>query len=566
MKDIKPFESLDIPTPSFAVLQRKYEEIIACFEAAESYDQEAEALAQWQDHAMHISSWSSLTNLRFMQDTANKMRKQEQDFSDEILPQLQAFDVRMKRLLLDSSRRAQHADVHGEHIFALWEVDVESFRPEIQDELIAINKLVAEYAELMASAEVKFMGEDYNLSQLRKFASEPDRDKREGAVRAKWDWVLGASTEFDRIFDELVALRHSAAQKLGYKDFVELGYKLMRRTDYTRADVEQFRDEVRRIVVPLCQELREYQREQLGLEKLSPWDLELFAPTGNPRPHGDHDWMVARAREMFDEMGHGLGDFFGIMADKGYLDLKARKGKCGGGFCTAFPTEHIPFVFANFNGTEGDVRVFSHEMGHAFQFWSSAEFPLEDYHWPTYEAAEIHSMSLEFLTWPHMDKFFEDEADRFRTLHLIEGLIFLPYGVAVDHFQHMVYEEPEATPARRREMWKEVEALYLPWIDWGDVEHGANGGRWHLQSHIFQVPFYYIDYTLAQSCALQFWRRSAHDFEGAMTTYAELCKQGGSQPFQQLVKSAGLTSPFTPGCLEEVIEHAREVLAPVLKR
>ena len=185
-------------------------------------------------------------------------------------------------------------------------------------------------------------------------------------------------------------------------------------------------------------------------------------------------------------------------------------------------------------------------------------FPI-DYLWPTAEACEIHSMGLEFLTWPQMDRFFgSGDGDRFRAIHLEESLLFLPYGVAIDHFQHKVYENPDATPAERHAMWQEMERTYLPWRDYGDLARPGEGGFWQVQLHVYRYPFYYIDYTLAQTCALQFWKRSEEDFAEAMEAYVALCRRGGEAPFQELVKGAGLISPFEPGCLSDVVTHARE--------
>ena len=220
----------------------------------------------------------------------------------------------------------------------------------------------------------------------------------------------------------------------------------------------------------------------------------------------------------------------------------------------------MPFVFANFNGTGSDVEVLTHEIGHAFQGWSSGSQWPSDYHWPTYEAAEVHSMGLEHLTYPQMELFFGDDAERFRRTHLTDSLMFLPYGTAVDHFQHALYEQPGLSPAERKALWLEMERTYLPWRRWGDLEHPSRGGRWQLQSHVYTSPFYYIDYVLAQTCALQLWARAEEDRAGAMEAYVALCKRGGSAPFQELVRSAGLTSPFDEGCLERVVARAREAL------
>ena len=220
----------------------------------------------------------------------------------------------------------------------------------------------------------------------------------------------------------------------------------------------------------------------------------------------------------------------------------------------------MPFVFANFNETKTDVQVFTHEIGHAFQHFQSRDQPLSDYLWPTMESAEIHSMSLEFLTWPHMERFFGDGAERYRRAHLADALLFIPYGTAVDHFQHEMYSRPDLTPAQRHEAWRDLERLYLPWRDWGGLSRPALGASWQRQRHIYAMPFYYIDYVLAQTCALQFWIRSSNDFDGALGDYLTLCAKGGSAPFGELLGSTGMRSPFDDRCLAQVIDAARATL------
>ena len=232
-------------------------------------------------------------------------------------------------------------------------------------------------------------------------------------------------------------------------------------------------------------------------------------------------------------------------------------GKAGGGFCTSFPTAGVPFIFANFNGTQADIGVFTHEMGHAFQNWESRHQPGIDALWPTMEAAEINSMGLEFLTLPGIGALVADgQADRFRRMHLVTSLAFLPYGVCVDHFQHEVYANPGASPAERHAMWQRLERQYMPWTDYGDVAYPASGARWQAKHHIYLSPFYYIDYTLALCCAMQFWVQSRRDYAGALDAYIALCGRGGSAPFGELVASAGLVSPFQPGALAEVVREA----------
>jgi M3 family oligoendopeptidase len=449
----------------------------------------------------------------------------------------------------------------GPQAFALWDADVLAFDPAIIDDLVREANLQAEYNELTAGAKLQFRGQTYNLSGIVKFREDADRQTRHDSETVRWQWYADNRPQLDRIYGDLVRLRHEMAKKLGFADYIGLGYKRMKRVDYSQADVEQFRAEVREHLVPLAVELRKQQGTKLGVDKLMFWDDAVHDPAGNPAPHGEHDWMVERATRMFDSMGKDLGDFFRLMVQSKLTDLKNREGKAGGGFCTSFPSYGLPFIFANFNGTKHDVEVFTHEMGHAYQGYQSRNQPLVDYLWPTYESCEIHSMGLEFLTWPHMDQFFEQDAERFRRVHLTQGLLFIPYGVAVDHFQHLVYARPDATPAERHAMWQEMERMYLPWRDYGDLPHVASGGFWQFQRHIYLSPFYYIDYTLAQTCALQLWVRSQKDPAGTLAAYNALCARGGEAPFQELARSAGLVSPFQKGCLKSVVEQAKVALA-----
>ena len=351
------------------------------------------------------------------------------------------------------------------------------------------------------------------------------------------------------------------AEKLGFAKFTELGYQRMTRIGYGPEEVATFRDEVRDKVVPLAVEIADKQSEILGVDPLMFWDTSVYSLRGNPAPLGDHDWMVDRATEMFAEMGHGLDTFFEEMKDRGSMDLKSREGKAGGGFCDFLPQFGFPFIFANFNGTRGDVDVFTHEMGHAFQSYSSREQAMSDLIWPTTEACEIHSMALEFLSWPHMDKFYgEEAAEELRRIHMTHYIHFLPYGVSIDHFQHMVYENPDATAEERNEMWQEIEATYLPWHLYGDLPHEASGRLWQQKQHIYMCPFYYIDYCLALTGALQFWSKSRQDPDETLDAYARLCTLGGSRDYTGLLESVGLNSPFNKGCLDEVIDDAKKYL------
>lgn len=560
---IPMFADMVYEVPTLEGVRAELEAITADLDSATTTEAQIEAIRAWIQSRDRRDTWSALVDLHFNQDTEKPECKAARERRDELAPQLQELDVEFKKkLLVHSNRKAIEAHF-GTQAFALWDADARSFAPVLQDDLVAESKLEAEYTELLSSARFEFRGESLNLSTITKYLVDANRETREAASRLRWEWFDAKSAELDRIYDELTRLRHGMSQKLGLRDFVELGYLNMQRVDYDRNDVEKLRAQIRDEVVPLCTEIRAKQAESLGLAPgaMRHWDEEVFGLEGNPAPKGGHDWMVERATEMFDEMGHGLGSFFRLMTERDLLDLRSRDRKAPGGFCTSMPVYGVPFVYANFNGTKGDVEVFTHEIGHAFQNYSSRNQIINDYYWPTYEGAEIHSMSLEFLTWPWMEKFFEEDAERFRRIHLTQSLLFLPYGTAVDHFQHLVYENPAASPEDRHRMWQDMERVYLPWRNYGGHPHVTKGGFWQRQSHIYGAPFYYIDYVLAQICALQFWVKADADRASAMQAYAALCERGGEAPFQSLVSGAGLVSPFAAGCLTAAVRKAQDYLA-----
>ncbi|MEM9079772.1 MAG: M3 family oligoendopeptidase [Verrucomicrobiota bacterium] len=555
------FSDYRVDQPDLEATRTSYAGFHERLEAASSAEDCLVLIADWDQVVCEFKEWSTLTYIRFHQDTTNSSYKAEKEKLDAISPKFTELETKFKQALLDSPLRSEIEQLTGEQLFAKWECNTRSFSPEIEDDLVAEMKLESEFTALTAEAKVTFRGESYTLSEMNKFYDDADRGMREEAYRSSSQWYAGKAAEFDRIYDEQVKLRHGMAEKLGYRNFTELGYQRMSRIGYGPEEVARFRNEVRDKVVPLAVEFAKQQSEILGVEPLMYWDTTVFSLEGNPAPLGDHDWMVERATEMFGEMGHGLPEFFEEMKERGAMDLKSRGGKAGGGFCDFLTQFGFPFIFANFNGTRGDVDVFTHEMGHAFQSYNSRQQVMSDLIWPTTEACEIHSMALEFLTWPHMDKFYgEDAAEELRRIHLTHYFQFLPYGVVVDHFQHLVYEKPSASPEERNEMWREMESTYLPWWRYDDLPHEGSGRAWQKKQHIFQCPFYYIDYCLALTGALQFWSKSRQNAEGTLDAYARLCTLGGSRNYTGLLQSAGLNSPFEAGCLDEVIEDAKGYL------
>lgn len=530
---------------------------------AGSLDEEIQAIEAINTNRNRLSTLNDLVYIRASINTNDVFYQGERDFWDHFLPETQDWDTRFYKALLNSPFRKQLEEKWGTQLFKLAEYELKAFSPEIIPLLQEENKLTSEYSKLVASAQVEFQGKTYTLAQLGPFSQHQDRSIRKEAMEARTSFFEEHSKAFDSIYDKLVQLRHKIATTLGYKNFVELGYIRMSRVDYNQEMVENYRKQVEEVVVPLVSKLYERQRRRIDVPTLKHYDENYHFKTGNATPKGSPEWIIENGKKMYEELSPETNTFFNFMLDRELMDLEAKKGKEAGGYCTFLPDYKSPFIFANFNGTSGDIDVLTHEAGHAFQFYSSREHKIPEYLMPTYEAAEIHSMSMEFFTWPWMELFFEEDTEKYKFSHLASGLIFLPYGVAVDEFQHLVYENPDWTPAKRKAAWKKMEEKYLPHLDYDGQAFLESGGYWQRQGHIYEVPFYYIDYTLAQVCAFQFWKKSQENQEQAWKDYLNLCKLGGSKSFLGLVEAGNLQSPFEDGTLKSVLAVIEEWLNKV---
>ena len=549
------YEHLDLEK-----IKKEFSELIESFEKAENVEGQVNAIDEIIKLRNHIETMQTLVSVRHSIDTNDEFYDKENEYMDEISPILFGFTNDFYKALVNSKFKDELIQKYGKFLFDLAENTLKTFSPEIIPDAQEENRLSSKYSKLIASAKIDFDGKELNLSQMVPYTQSKDRNVRIEAAKKIAQFFSENQDEFDNIYDSLVKVRTRMAQKMGYKNFVEFGYKQLSRLEYDAKMVEGYRKQVLENIVPLHTELRERQGKRLGVDKLKFYDEAIKFNSGNADPHGSPEWILNNGKTMYKELSKETDEFFTFMTENNLLDLLSKKGKMSGGYCTYIPEHKAPFIFANFNGTSHDIDVLTHEAGHAFQVYQSRGFEVPEYLWPSYEACEIHSMSMEFLTWPWMDLFFENDTDKYKFIHLSEALLFIPYGVTVDEFQHWVYENPEATPKERREKWIEIEKKYLPTRDYGEVEELKNGIFWFRQGHIFSSPFYYIDYTLAQVCAFQFWIKSRENREKAWKDYLNLCKLGGSKPFFELMKSANLKNPFEEGTLAFVIPKIKEYL------
>ena len=517
-------------------------------------EQAYEAIMEYEHQISKFDTAFALCMILHDLDTSNEFYTDELDFYDEANPAISELSSAVLTGILNCPCSDQLREKYGDMIFKKAINQKEIISKEVLDDLAKESSLENDYSQIQSEAEIFFRGKTLNLSQLEAYLESTNRRVRRDAHAVLDKYYMEKKETFDKIYDDMVKVRTTVAKKLGYKNFTELGYKRMERYDYTAEDVKKFRDNVVKYIVPITTQIRKLQKERLEVDNLMFYDLPCLFRKGNPVPIVPGEGYERVAGDFFNRIFGVDPSFFDVLSEHGFTDLLSRKAKSTGGYCMYLEDYAIPFIFMNGNGTADDVATIVHEGGHAYAAIKSAEVsPFVECLSPTLETCEIHSTSMEFLSYPYMEMFYGDKADQYRELHMTQALLFLPYGCMVDEFQHIVYDNPDMTPDERHAAWKALEEKYQPGINY-DEDHPfhAMGGAWMKKDHIFTTPFYYIDYCLAHICALQLWDESREDVKSALAKYNILCEIGGTDTFLKLINQAGLESPFDTGVMKRL--------------
>jgi len=556
------FSEMKYTRPDIEAVKAESKGLTELFASAEDYSQARDAFIKFDSLKRRVDTQATLASVRHSIDTRDKFYDGEVQFWNGAGPELEEYEQAFVLALLKSPFRKELSEEFGEIIFTNAEIQLKTFSPEIIPLLQKENELVQQYHKLLASAQIPFEGGIYTVSQMTPFKSDPDDARRLKAWQAEGQWYKDHQEEYDGIYDKLTHLRDEMGKKLGYGGYTQLGYYRMGRNCYDKNDVERFREAVRKYLVPVADEIFRQQAKRLGKSyPLSFSDAALSFRSGNAKPQGTADDILKAGKKFYDSLSDETSEFFNMMLDNELMDVLSTEGKDGGGYCTSLYDYKVPFIFANFNGTQGDVEVVTHEAGHAFADWYNRDrVPVETI-WPSMEGCEVHSMSMEFFAWKNAEDFFGEDTRKFLYSHLAGALKFIPYGTMVDHFQHIIYEKPFLTPRERHDEWKKLLGIYMPWLKLdGEIPFYSDGEGWQRQSHIYSTPFYYIDYCLAQTVSLEFWAMIQDDIGNAWKHYMAYTEQGGSKVFTELLKNAGLDSPFDENTLRSVCKKAGDWL------
>ena len=552
------FKDYKYERPNYDEVKKLFLDLVNKINEAKTYEEQHGYIMDLNNIRKHIETMSTLASIRNSIDVSDEFYDKEQNYWDEHGPLYTELNSDFYKAIVYSKFKEDIIKDYSEQFYKICEYSLKSFSPEIISDLQEENKLMSQYTKLLASAEINFKGEALNLSGLYKYMLSDNRNERKEASQLYYNYFEEHEDEFDDIYDKLVHIRHNISKKLGFDNFVELGYIRMDRTDYTSEMVVNLRKQILEYIVPLCNKLYEKQASRLNLDKLTYIDENIEFLDGNATIKGDSKYIIENGIKMYNELSKETKEFFDFMLENELMDLETKHNKSAGGYCTYIPDYKAPFIFSNFNGTSEDMDVLTHEAGHAFQLYMSRYIDMQEINFPTLDSCEIHSMSMEFITYPWMDVFFKEDTNKYKFAHLCSAIKFLPYGVVVDEFQHIIYSNPDMSKDERKKVWRDLEKKYLPHRDYENNKILEKGCWYFKQGHIFKDPFYYIDYVLAQICAFQFLKKMDEDKDKGWEDYLRICKVGGTQSFLEIVKTGNLVSPFKDKCIESIIPNLED--------
>lgn len=554
------FKDLEYKRPDFEEVLKLANLHVTNMEHASTKEEYFKSFEDFTKLTDHYVEMSTIAYFRHTVDTKDEFYDAEQKAYDEFAPRLQEVFNKLSKVRLASKFRKDFEEAYGDTITKKDELEKDIFDPSIIEDRVKESELGNKYQKLIASAKIDFQGEKMNISQITAFFESTDREVRKEAYEKVFGWFDENREELDQIYDELVKLRTVIAKKLGFESYDQIAYRSMGRIGWDKTDARKYRDQIVRYIVPLTQKLYKEQAERIGISDFKYYDTALTFLSGNPKPVGEEPVLVEAAQKMYRELSPETGEFFDKMVEGEMMDLTTKDGKAAGGYMTSLPETGMPLIFSNFNGTSADVDVLTHEAGHAFQGYVTRNvYPRENASSPM-EIAETHSMSMEYFTHPWMENFFGEDTEKYYYSHVVDSLKFLPYGASIDEFQEWVYENPEVTPEERRAKYREIEKKYLPHLDYDGFEYLENGGKWQRQLHVYLYPMYYLDYTIAQINAFQYFAWSLEDQEAAWASYLKLCELGGRYPTVETLEKVGLKNPFEEGTMKPVVEGLEKYL------
>ena len=556
------FNEMTYTRPDIGALLARCKELAAKAAAAPDGDALVRLYYEQSEAFAEYNTAANLANIHYTCDTRDEYWKAEQDFFDANGPAVTNASVEISRAFLANP----HVDALTEKFGTTCVAGMKNAVLGMDDRTVELqqqfNALVSRYQQIYGGALVELDGKQLTIPQLGPYKEDLDPAVRRAAYEAEAGYFDAHRAELDELYGEIVKNLNAQARVMGYHDYSELSYVRMNRIGYGPEEIRKFRDQVANDVVPQLQKVMAMRAKRTGIARPTFTDLPIMFKDGNPKPIPGYKARMDAARTMYHELSPETAEFIDFMQDNELFDVESRPGKMSGGYMTSLPSYKAPFIFANWNNTSGDVDVLTHECGHAFEGYVAERDPKvpADLECPGMESAEIHSMAMEFLTAPWHHLLFGRDTDKYALLHAEDSFVFLAYGCEVDEFQHIMYQNPDLTPDERNAEWLKLEKKYRPWIDFAGLPFYGRGAGWQRQLHIYECPFYYIDYCLSTMAALQFFLLSLTDHKDAWQRYLRLVRRAGMASYTELLETAGLKVPFEEGSIKGIAQQMTDWL------
>ena len=556
------FNEMTYTRPDIGALLARCKELAAKAAAAPDGDALVRLYYEQSEAFAEYNTAANLANIHYTCDTRDAYWKAEQDFFDANGPAVTNASVEISRAFLANP----HVDALTEKFGTTCVAGMKNAVLSMDDRTVELqqqfNALVSRYQQIYGGALVELDGKQLTIPQLGPYKEDLDPAVRRAAYEAEAGYFDAHRAELDELYGQIVQNLNAQARVMGYHDYSELSYVRMNRIGYGPEEIRKFRDQVANDVVPQLQKVMALRAKRTGIAHPAFTDLPILFRDGNPKPIPGYKARMDAARTMYHELSPETAEFIDFMQDNELFDVESRPGKMSGGYMTSLPSYKAPFIFANWNDTSGDVDVLTHECGHAFEGYVAERDPAipADLECPGMESAEIHSMAMEFLTAPWHHLLFGRDTDKYALLHAEDSFVFLAYGCEVDEFQHIMYQNPDLTPDERNAEWLKLEKKYRPWIDFDNLPFYGRGAGWQRQLHIYECPFYYIDYCLSTMAALQFFLLSLTDHQDAWARYLRLVRRAGTASYTELLETAGLKVPFEEGSIKGIAQQMTDWL------
>jgi len=466
----------------------------------------------------------------------------------ELSPRISAMNNALDRKLVDSPFLEQlDQQKYGIYLRSVRNA-VALFRDENIPLATDVQLKSKEYGRIFSEMTIGIDGKQMTLQKAGTFLEETDRIRREAVYRKINERILQETDLLENLFDELLAKRHRIAQNAGFGNFRDFKFRSLGRFDYTVQDCYDFHEAIRYEILPIVDEFNIYRRQALHLDQLRPWDLNVDTSGNAPlRPFKNIDELVGKAVHCLSQLHPGFGEAIAVMQKMGHLDLDSRKGKRPGGYNMPLLSTGVPFIFMNATNSFQDMRTLMHESGHAIHSFMTRGLPLYSSRRFPSEISELAAMTMELLTMDHWSIFFDNAANlkRARINQLENVLKVLPWIASIDKFQHWLYTNPNHTREERRREWLEIlKSFRSPTVDHEGLEHSSES-LWNKQLHLFEVPFYYIEYGMAQLGAIAIWQRYRIDPDQAVNDYLNALKLGYTRPISEIYRAAGISFDFS---------------------